>query len=130
MNGGTAGVDALSGAGYVGWRPPSADWRVRDTGDYNGDGRSDILLQEGTTGACYAWLVDGMDVIGGSYIGWEPGAAWVAQRGGDMNGDGNADVLLRNSETGESYVWQLDGTSVIEGSFIGWATSTEWQALG
>ena len=130
MNGGTAGTDALAGAGYVGWRPPSADWHVRDTGDYNGDTRSDILLQDSVTGDCFAWLLDGTNVIGGGYVGWRPGAAWVAQRGGDMNGDGNADVLLRNSDTGESYVWQLDGTTVTGGGFVGWATSNEWQALG
>jgi len=121
---------ALAGHGYVGWRPPSADWRLRDTGDYNGDGRSDILLQDAATGDCYAWLVDGTTVTGSGFVGWRPGAAWVAQRGGDVNGDGNGDVLLRNGTTGESYIWTMSGTSVINSGFTGWATSADWQSFG
>jgi len=130
LNGGTNGAGALAGHGYVGWRPPSADWRLRDTGDYNGDGRSDILLQNAANGDCYAWLVDGTTVIGSGFVGWRPGAAWVAQRGGDVNGDGNGDVLLRNSTTGESYIWAMSGTSVINSGFTGWATSADWQSFG
>jgi FG-GAP repeat/RTX calcium-binding nonapeptide repeat (4 copies) len=120
----------LVGSGFVGWRPPSAAWQLRDTGDYNGDGRADLLLQDATTGDCYVWLLDGTRLIGSGFVGWRPGPDWVVQHGGDFNGDGNSDVLLRNSATGESYVWLMDGLQLKGSGFIGWATSTDWHALG
>ena len=118
------------GGGPVGWRPPSATWQLRDTGDYNGDGRADLLLQDATTGDCYVWLLDGTRVIDSGYVGWRPGPDWVVQHGGDFNGDGNSDVLLRNGVTSESYVWSLDGLRLTGGGAIGYATGTDWHALG
>jgi len=118
------------GGGPVGWQPPSAAWQVRDAGDYNGDGRADLLLQDATSGDCYVWLLDGTAVIDGGYVGWRPGPDWVVQRGGDFTGDGKADVLLRSTATGESYIWALDGLRLDGGAFIGWATSGDWQSFG
>ena len=42
----------------------SSDWSVADTGDYNGDGRADILWRH-TTGAAAIW-----DVHDGQQVGY------------------------------------------------------------
>jgi len=133
LNGTATGAASVlaSQSGFVGWRPPSANWQVRDTGDFNGDGKSDILLQNSADGACFAWLLDGTSVIGSGFVGWTPGAAWVARRGGDFNGDGRGDVLLQNSTTGDCYAWMQNGTTTIDNGFLGWRPpDAGWHSFG
>jgi hypothetical protein len=39
---------------------------VQGTGDFNGDGKSDILWREGPTGATYLWLMNGFSASAGA----------------------------------------------------------------
>jgi FG-GAP repeat protein len=50
-------------------------WAVADTGDYNGDGRADILWrhQDGTT---HIFLMDGASVIGSSNTSLQIDNSW------------------------------------------------------
>ena len=75
-----AGVDKgamflwmMEGTGLAGSRyldPISEDWQVQGLGDFNGDGKSDILWRNfgagGDNGKLYVWMVDGPNVIGGT----------------------------------------------------------------
>jgi hypothetical protein len=49
-------------------------WSVSDIGDYNGDGRDDILWQ-GPDGTFALWTLDGFAVTSVGLIG-NPGAGW------------------------------------------------------
>ena len=51
------------GAAAVGANP-GPSWKAIGTGDYNGDGHSDILLQN-TSGQVGIWEMNGTNVIGG-----------------------------------------------------------------
>src|SRR5262249_28261159 len=63
-----------------------------NTHDFNGDGMSDILWYNTTSGQVVAWLVNGTSVIGsGSPASAQSPWAVVGQR--DFNGDGFADIL-------------------------------------
>ena len=48
--------------------------------DFNGDGKSDILLQNAIEGACYVWEMNGLNLAanGAGFVGWTPGADWHA----------------------------------------------------
>jgi len=64
----------------VGWTP-GVDWEVKGTGDFNGDGNSDILLRNEQDGSCYVWEMKGHAFASeGSfgYVGWTPGPDWHA----------------------------------------------------
>jgi hypothetical protein len=63
----------MSGAN-VGFNPGPA-WQVHGTGDFNADGKSDILWQN-TDGTSAVWLMDGTSLISGSSIGFNPGSDW------------------------------------------------------
>ena len=39
------------------------DWTVEGLGDFNGDGKADILLRH-TSGAFYIWLMNGTTIVG------------------------------------------------------------------
>jgi Domain of unknown function (DUF1906)/FG-GAP-like repeat len=98
--------------------------------DFNGDQRSDILLQNANTGDSFIWELNGTSLVGSGYVGWTTGAAWQARGTGDFNGDGRSDILLQNVNTGDSFIWELNGTSLVGSGYVGWTTGPAWQARG
>jgi hypothetical protein len=76
----------LSGASVVGAGSPgsvASPWTVAQTGDFNGDGRSDVLWYNTSSGQLVEWLLSSSSVIGGG----SPGSAaspWQIQ---GMNSD-------------------------------------------
>ena len=47
-------------------------WHAIDTGDFNGDGKADILWQN-DDGTPAVWLMDGLNILGGANVGFNPG---------------------------------------------------------
>ena len=95
--------------------------------DFNGDGTSDILWRNTTSGQTYEWLL-GWFAVAGYVIGQgSPGivsADWTIAGVGDFNGDRKSDILWRH-ESGTGYVWLLDGATVIGQGSLG-TVSTDW----
>jgi hypothetical protein len=98
------------------------------THDFNGDGKSDILWYNPSSGQVVQWLVNGTSVIGGGSPG-SVGSPWAIVGQRDFNGDGSADILWRNATTGQVVIWLINGTSVIGGGSPGTAASP-WTIAG
>jgi hypothetical protein len=61
---------------------PASQWRPAGTGDYNGDGKTDVLWR-GADGATWAWRMDGATILGGDYVGtFAPGVTLQTQASG------------------------------------------------
>ena len=92
---------------------PGNSWHIVGTGDFNGDGRSDILWQNNDS-----TITDWLGQADGSFAGnWNnlhtAMPDWNVIATGDFNGDGTGDMLLRNIFGGlEEWVGQPDGTFV------------------
>ena len=77
----------------------SSDWYVTGTGDFNGDGRDDIMWRNIATGAVTNWLA----APGGGFAANDANAlhqvatSWWIAGTGDFNGDGRDDILWRHS---------------------------------
>ena len=69
MNGNT-----LIGGGPVSPNP-GPSWHAIGTGDFNGDGFSDIVFQN-TTGQASIWDMNGAALVGGGAVSPNPGSAW------------------------------------------------------
>jgi serralysin len=67
------GTNLISGQN-VGFNPGPA-WHVIGAGDYNNDGKADILWQN-TDGTPAVWLMNGTSLISGANVGFDPGSNW------------------------------------------------------
>ena len=126
MNGASIAGD---GTGYV--ASAGADWVVKGVGDFNGDGRSDIVFQNANeNGAVYIWDMNGTTIgaDGGGYVG-AAGADWAVKGVGDYNGDGRSDILFQNTASGAVYIWDMDGAHIANPG-AGWVATAgaDWHA--
>jgi hypothetical protein len=90
-------------------------WQVASVGDFNGDGRSDILWQN-SSGAVAIWELNGTSIIGGGSLS-NPGPSWHAMGSGNFSADGKSDILWQN-DSGQVAIWEMNGTTVIGGGSI------------
>ena len=88
------------------------------TGDFNGDGTADILLQN-SLGNLSDWLLNtNGQVINGISIGNPTIFGYNVVGTGDFNGDGTTDILLQNS-VGNLSDWIMKNGKAINGISIG-----------
>jgi peptidyl-Asp metalloendopeptidase len=88
--------------------PVIATFRIsrasRPMADFNGDGRSDVLWRNLSTGSNVAWR----SASSATQQSMTPVAsqAWQVAGTGDFDGNGAADVLWRNSANGGNVIWR------------------------
>jgi hypothetical protein len=105
---------------------PGGSWRAITTGDFYGNGASDIAFQN-ANGDVAIWEMNGTSLIGGGDVG-NPGSAWKLIGAGDFNADGRSDLLFQNT-SGAVAIWDMNGDSVIGGGTVA-NPGAAWRALG
>jgi ELWxxDGT repeat protein len=135
MNGVTrTGVRALSTMADL-------NWQVAGTGDYDGDGKVDIVWRHGASGLNRLWLLDVSTILAQppvKAIASPPSLAdvtWHIVGTGDYNGDGKADLLWRHGLPGETVttavgvnqVWLMNGATRLGVRNINAIADLNWQ---
>ena len=107
--------------------PPPRDWQIVGTGDFNGDGRTDILWFNNTTRQALVWLItrDGKSFFFSASPALTPPPPWQVQETGDFNGDGKSDILWYGSNGGVA-VWLMNGATITAALGVG-SLPTDWQ---
>ena len=90
------------------------DYSSTTSNDFNGDGKSDILLKHKATGLTGIW--ENADTAKWKTVGIV-GADWEIADTADFNGDSKSDILLKNKTTGLTGMWES-------------ADTTKWKTVG
>jgi FG-GAP-like repeat/FG-GAP repeat len=119
MNGNTATAKTVVGAA-------ATDWKISGTGDFNGDGKSDLVWRN-DDGSVAIWQMNGSTPTAQTVIG-AASTDWKISGTGDFNGDGKADILWRKAD-GSVAMWQMNGATPISQTVFA-NVSTDWQIAG
>jgi hypothetical protein len=94
---------------------PGPGWRAVGTGDFNLDGKADILWQN-TSGEVAISLMDGTTVMDTYSIALNPGPSWQAFGAGNFDGTGKTGILFQNQSNGQFLqvsILEMNGTALI-----------------
>lgn len=114
------GVRYLAGAVIMGdpiVQPLAKLWYVAGTGDFNGDGKADLIWEEYLGKDTAIWLMDGLSMTSGTIVASDPN--WNVSAVADLNGDGRDDLVWQKmADDGINYwieattVWLMDGLTM------------------
>src|SRR6266513_1924249 len=103
---------------------------VRVARDFNGDGKSDILWRNSTTGANVIWLMKGATISSSATFATVTDLNWSIAGTGDFNGNGKSDILWRNRATGENTIWLMNGAAISSAAVFATVTDLNWSIAG
>ncbi len=106
------------------------DWKVVGVGDFNGDGRADILWRHAGTGENYVYLMNGLNIIGEGYLRTVADQNWKIAGIRDFDGDGRADILWRSGASGENYIYLMNGLDIVGEGYIRTVADQNWKIAG
>jgi hypothetical protein len=124
MNGSTiesGNVVTLQGAAVK----PDASWSVAGVGNFTGNGVSDVLWRQSSTGVLAMWLMDGSSLASVAAVTYqgnlvEPDSSWNIIEVGDFNGTANdSGILWRQSTSGMLVEWQMNGSQIVSSQEVG-----------
>jgi hypothetical protein len=108
----------MNGSNLVSWQwiaesATDLNWKIVGVGDFNVDGKPDILWRNAAGGENLVWFMNGVSMQGSAAITAESDANWKIVGVRDFNGDGNADILWRHAVSGSTRIWVMSGTDVV-----------------
>ncbi len=121
MNG--SNISNGSGAGeHVAFTSDS--WDIEGVGDFDNNGRGDILWRHNTNGRVWMYLMNGPAVSNGNTVAPGEhvaftGLDWEINAIGDYNGDGKQDIFWRNNTYGWNHLYLMNGATLSPAGGIG-----------
>jgi hypothetical protein len=101
-------------------------WGAPLSGDYNGDGTTDLLWRDQAAGTNIIWNLSGGQFASQTVL---PNATsnWFLYGTSDFNADGTSDLLWHNLATTANQIWQINNSQLIATSNLP-ATTNDWVA--
>jgi len=108
------------------------NWKVVGIGDFDGDGKADVLWRNSSTGENYLYFMDGTTIKPTEgYLRTVADQNWLVAGVGDFNGDGKDDILWRNQLTGENYIYFMNGLSIQPNEgYLRTVADLSWRIVG
>jgi hypothetical protein len=113
------------------------NWRIEGTGDFNSDGKTDILWRNYGAGAYQGlndiWFMDGTTFVSEAVFSQVTNTAWEIAGTGDFNNDGKTDILWRYYGTGAfqglNDIWYMNGTAFVSEEVFSQVMDTNWRIV-
>jgi FG-GAP-like repeat len=99
-------------------------WVVKDVGDFNGDGKSDLLWWNSTSGQLSIWEMSGTTLIANPLPGTvAPSSSWRIQAAVDINHDGISDIAWQTTNanglfSGPTSIWIMNSNGTLRESTL------------
>jgi kumamolisin len=97
------------------------------SGDFNGDGKQDILWRNTQTGEVDIWFMSGASIASQALVG-TVGLEWKIAGIADFNGDGVSDIVWQNTATGDFGIWIMHGSTYMGYEFA--SPGNQWSIAG
>ncbi len=104
--------------------------RVVGTGDFNGDGKSDILWRNAVTGWNSIWYMNNTTVSSKGTVDIVTDLNWHIMGAADFNNDGKSDIIWRNNANGQNVVWLMNGNTHTGDLDIDDVSDRTWNIVG
>lgn len=99
--------------------PIASTWEPRGMGDFDGDGKADLVWRNRTTGELRGWFLDGTALASEGQFGTVSSKDYEVVGIADYNGDGRLDIARWRNTNLELSIWLMNGTDLIdEGLFV------------
>jgi len=109
-------------------RGSDLNWRIGGIGDFDGDGKPDLVWRNQANGADEVWLMNGMTRTAVVPLFSVPDVGWQILSVADFNNDGWPDLLWQYT-TGATMVVYMTGTAV-SGSVPAATVPSPWTVAG
>ena len=132
--------DLQTGVAYVdsepiGGAPTLAlNWKLSATGDFDGDGKADVLWRNTTSQKLVIWTMNGNAKTGNIIPSPDQAvdANWEVTGAADFNGDGHRDMLWYNQTSGKIVLWLMNASVArVTGQFTNPSTvgNNNWRVV-
>ena len=114
-------------------RVPDNQWKIVGSGDFNGDGKPDLVWQHLTDGFLAVWLMNGTTRTDVQFLNPNrfSDPAWRVRAVADFNNDGHPDLVIQHTTMGWVGVWYMNGLNLVDGRlFSPGATEPAWEIVG
>jgi hypothetical protein len=109
-------------------------WKMAGVGDFDQDGREDILWHHETSGQAVLWYMNGTVLVSGTFLtpNGLPDTRWRMVAVGDYNADQRPDIVWRHQSSGQNVVWFMNGAVMSSGTLTNPSTlpDTDWKLVG
>ncbi len=110
---------------------PDTGWKIAGTGDFNHDGKIDIIWRHVGLGKNQIWLMNGKACKAVVRLPSPANRKWQIVGTGDFNNDDHVDILWRYyGKGGYNTVWLMNGTKKIAAVSLPAMPDTLWVAAG
>jgi hypothetical protein len=106
-------------------------WIIGGTGDFDGNGSTDIFWYQRKTGDISTWFMTGTSTTPANRVQRTgPGLGWEVAGVGDLNNDGYADVIWRDRSNGSVVIWYMQGVNRLSTSTLASVPDLAWIPVG
>jgi hypothetical protein len=91
---------------------PSVTNFLSYSGDFNGDGKQDILWRNTQTGEARIWYMNGSTILADESVA-TVGLDWQIVGTGDFDGSGFSDIVWENANDGSFSIWTMGNSAAV-----------------
>jgi hypothetical protein len=97
------------------------------SGDFNADGKQDVLWRNTQTGEVRIWYMNGSSVLSNDSVA-TVGLDWKIVATGDFDGSGFSDIVWENANDGSFAIWTMRGDSAASHQYS--SPGYQWSITG